>query len=111
MYRNFTGEAFTLLKENAYKDEEVKQLLSKCCIEYWEQHKAADPDNPIWQHKPQKDPEEKKNTAKDLTSAITFSRQSPPGILFIVHKKSSPAKDFTISATKYPQYSPVIPCY
>ncbi|NII29046.1 hypothetical protein HB364_28465 [Pseudoflavitalea sp. X16] len=54
MYRSFTGEAFTLLKENAYTDEEVKQLLWKCYVEYWEQQKAADPDNPIFQPKPQK---------------------------------------------------------
>jgi hypothetical protein len=32
MYRSFTGEAFTLLKENAYTDEEVKQLLWKYTI-------------------------------------------------------------------------------
>ncbi|NII24017.1 hypothetical protein HB364_02920 [Pseudoflavitalea sp. X16] len=54
MYRSFTGEAFTLLKENAYTDEEVKQLLWKCYVEYWEQIKAVDPNNPIWQPKPQK---------------------------------------------------------
>jgi hypothetical protein len=54
MYRSFTGEAFTLLKENAYTDEEVKQILWKCYVEYWELRKVADPDNPIWQPKPQK---------------------------------------------------------
>ncbi len=54
MYRSFTGEAFTLLKENPYTDEQVKQLLWKCYVEYWQQHKAANPDDPIWQPKPVK---------------------------------------------------------
>jgi len=51
MYRSFTGEAFTLLKENPYTDDQVKQLLWKCYGEYWEQQKLTDPDNPIWQPK------------------------------------------------------------
>jgi hypothetical protein len=54
MYRSFTGEAFTLLKEDLYNDAEVKHILWKCYIEYWEQRKVVDPDNPIWQPKPQK---------------------------------------------------------
>jgi hypothetical protein len=54
MYRSFTGEAFTLLKENPYTDEEVKQLLWKCYVEYWEQIKAVDPNNPTFQPKPKK---------------------------------------------------------
>ena len=54
MYRSFTGEALLLLKHNPYTDEQVKQLLWKTYVEYWEQHKTADPDNPIWQPKPQK---------------------------------------------------------
>ncbi|NII25240.1 hypothetical protein HB364_09120 [Pseudoflavitalea sp. X16] len=54
MYRSFTGEAFTLLKENPYTDEHVKQLLWKCYVEYWEQIKAVDPNNPIFQPKPKK---------------------------------------------------------
>jgi hypothetical protein len=51
MYRSFTGEAFTLLEKNAYNDEEVKQLLWTCYVEYWEQSKVVDPDNLIWQPK------------------------------------------------------------
>jgi|GEM_PF-412102 len=54
MYRSFTGEAFTLLKENPFSDEQVKQLLWKCYVEYWEQQKVADPGNPIWEAKPVK---------------------------------------------------------
>jgi hypothetical protein len=54
MYRSFTGEAFTLLKENPYSDEEVKQLLWKCYVEYWEQQKAINPNDPIWQPTPVK---------------------------------------------------------
>ena len=54
MYRSFTGEAFTLLKENDYTDKQVKQLLWNCYVDYWEQRKAIDPDNPIWQPKAQK---------------------------------------------------------
>jgi hypothetical protein len=46
MYRSFTGEAFILLNENPYTDEEVKQILWKCYVEYWEQIKAADPISP-----------------------------------------------------------------
>ncbi len=52
MYRSFTGEAFTILKENSYTDDQVKELLWKCYVEYWEQQKAADPADPIWQPKP-----------------------------------------------------------
>jgi hypothetical protein len=54
MYRSFTGEAFTLLKKNPYTDEQVKQILWKCYVAYWEQMKAVDPGNPIWQPKPGK---------------------------------------------------------
>lgn len=54
MYRSFTGEAFILLQDNPYDDEAVKQLLWKCYVEYWEQRKAVDPDNPIFQPKPKK---------------------------------------------------------
>jgi hypothetical protein len=54
MYRGFTGEAYTLLMENAYDDEEVKKFLWQCYVEYWEQRKVVDPDNPIWQPKPKK---------------------------------------------------------
>ena len=54
MYRSFTGEAFTLLDQNSYTDEQVKQLLWKCYVDYWEQRKAEEPDNPIFQPKPQK---------------------------------------------------------
>ncbi|NII28354.1 hypothetical protein HB364_24945 [Pseudoflavitalea sp. X16] len=54
MYRSFTGEAFTLLKKNPYTDEQVKQILWKCYVEYWEQIKAVDPNNPIFQPKPKK---------------------------------------------------------
>ena len=54
MYRSFTGEAFTLLDENSYTDEQVKHLLWKCYVEYWEQRKAEDPNNPIFQPKPKK---------------------------------------------------------
>jgi hypothetical protein len=54
MYRSFTGEAFTLLEENAYSDEEVKQLLWTCYVEYWEERKVVDPDNLIWQPRPKK---------------------------------------------------------
>lgn len=54
MYRGFTGEAFTLLMENSYSDDEVKALLWQCYVEYWEQRKVVDPDNPIWQPKPKK---------------------------------------------------------
>jgi hypothetical protein len=46
MYRSFTGEAFTLLKENPYTDEEVKQILWKTYVEYWEQWEAANATNP-----------------------------------------------------------------
>ena len=46
MYRSFTGEAFTLLKENPYTDEEVKQILWKTYVEYWEQWEAANTTNP-----------------------------------------------------------------
>jgi len=63
MYRSFTGEAFTLLKENPYTDDQVKQLLWKCYVEYWEQKKITNPISPsagggrgedIWQPKPTK---------------------------------------------------------
>jgi hypothetical protein len=54
MYRSFTGEAFTLLMENAYNDEEIKKFLWQCYVEYWEQRKVVDPDNSIWQPKPKK---------------------------------------------------------
>ncbi len=54
MFRSFTGEAFTLLKKNPYTDDQVMQLLWKCYVEYWEQQKAANPDDPIWQPKPVK---------------------------------------------------------
>ena len=46
MYRSFTGEAFTLLKDNPYTDEEVKQMLWKTYVEYWEQWEAANANNP-----------------------------------------------------------------
>jgi hypothetical protein len=46
MYRSFTGEAFSLLKHTAYTDEEVKMILWKCYVEYWEQWEAANADNP-----------------------------------------------------------------
>jgi hypothetical protein len=46
MYRSFTGEAFTLLKNNPYTDEEVKQILWKTYVEYWEQWEAANTGNP-----------------------------------------------------------------
>ena len=54
MYRAFTGEALKLLNKKRYTDQEVKQILWKCYVEYWEHIKAADPDNPIWQPKPGK---------------------------------------------------------
>jgi hypothetical protein len=54
MYRSFTGEAFIFLQDNPYDDEEVKQLLWKCYVEYWEQRRVIDPDNPIFQPKPKK---------------------------------------------------------
>lgn len=54
MYRSFTGEAFTLLKNNPYTDEEVKQILWKCYVAYWEQIKAVDPNNPIFLPNPKK---------------------------------------------------------
>jgi hypothetical protein len=54
MYRSFTGEAFILLQDNPYTDEEVKQLLWQCYVEYWEQRKLIDPDNLIFQPKPKK---------------------------------------------------------
>jgi hypothetical protein len=54
MYRSFTGEAFTLLQNNPYNDEAVKQLLWKCYVEPWEQRKIIDPDNSIFQPKPKK---------------------------------------------------------
>lgn len=66
MYRSFTGEAFTLLKENAYTAEEVKQLLWKCYVEYWEQIKAVDPDNPIFLPKPQKIRKRRKYSAESI---------------------------------------------
>ena len=46
MYRSFTGEAFTLLKEHKYTDEDVKQILWKTYVEYWEQWEAANTNNP-----------------------------------------------------------------
>jgi hypothetical protein len=45
MYRSFTGEAFTLLKENAYTDEDVKQILWKTYVAYWEKWEAANTNN------------------------------------------------------------------
>lgn len=54
MYRAFTGEAFTLLDKNPYTDQQVTQILWQCYVEYWEQIKATDSDNPIWQPKPAK---------------------------------------------------------
>jgi hypothetical protein len=54
MYRSFTGEALILLQDNSFSDEEVKALLQKCYVEYWEQRKAVDPDNPIFQPRPKK---------------------------------------------------------
>src|SRR5262245_55413716 len=41
MYRSFTGEALTLLKNNPYTDEEVKQILWETYVAYWEQWEAA----------------------------------------------------------------------
>jgi hypothetical protein len=46
MYRSFTGEAFTLLKDSCYTEEEVKQMLWKTYVEYWEQWEAANAGNP-----------------------------------------------------------------
>lgn len=66
MYRSFTGEAFTLLKENPYTDEQVTQLLSKCYVEYWEQLKVTDPANPIWQPKPTKIRKRRKYSIESL---------------------------------------------
>lgn len=54
MYRSFTGEALLLLKHNPYTDEQVKQILWKCYVEYWEERKTIDPNNPVWQPKPKK---------------------------------------------------------
>jgi hypothetical protein len=66
MYRSFTGEAFTLLKENPYSDEQVTQLLWKCYVEYWQQIKAADLGNPIWQAKPVKVRKRRKYSEESL---------------------------------------------
>jgi hypothetical protein len=66
MYRGFTGEAFTLLKKNPYTDEEVKDLLWKCYVEYWEQRKAIELDNPIWQPKPKKIRKRRKYSEESL---------------------------------------------
>jgi hypothetical protein len=49
MYRSFTGEAFTLLKENDYTDEQVKQILWKTYVEYWINWEAANAANPVLQ--------------------------------------------------------------
>lgn len=48
MYRDFTGEAFVLLKNTSYTESEITQILWKCYVDYWEQRKAAHPDESIW---------------------------------------------------------------
>jgi hypothetical protein len=46
MYRSFTGEAFTMMKEQHLSDEVIKQRLWKTYVEYWEQWEAVNADNP-----------------------------------------------------------------
>ena len=70
MYRSFTGEALLLLKHNPYTDKEVKQILWKCYVEYWEQRKAIDPDNPIFQPKPQKIRKRRKYSEESIQRLI-----------------------------------------
>lgn len=53
MYRAFTGEAFTLLKDGN-TPEAIIAALWQCYVAYWEERKAVDPDNPIFQAKPKK---------------------------------------------------------
>ena len=49
MYRSFTGEAYTILLHSSLTDEEVKQILWKTYVEYWEQWEAANTGNPALQ--------------------------------------------------------------
>jgi hypothetical protein len=46
MYRSFTGEAYTMLLHSSLTDEEVKQILWKTYVEYWEQWEAVNTNNP-----------------------------------------------------------------
>jgi hypothetical protein len=46
MYRSFTGEAFTMLKNYAITDEEVTRILWKTYVEYWERWEAANAGHP-----------------------------------------------------------------
>ena len=84
MYRSFTGEALLLLKYHRYTDQEAKQLLWKCYVENWEQQKAIDPDNPIFQ------PREKKIRKRRKYSEESIQR--------LLHRKDKYGR------YKYPEY-------
>jgi hypothetical protein len=87
MYRSFTGEAFTLLKQNPYTDEQVKQLLWQTYVQYWEQRKAQDPDNPIWQPKPLKTRKRRKYSLETI-----IRRKEQDGTSLWIHLEEAERK-------------------
>ena len=66
MYRSFTGEALLLLKYHRYTDQEATHILWKCYVEFWEQRKTADPENPIFQPKPKKTRKRRKYSEESI---------------------------------------------
>lgn len=78
MYRSFTGEALTLLKENPYTDEDVKAILWQRYVAYWEAHKAADPDNIIWQPVPTKIRKRRKYSEETIQRWIASGKLRDP---------------------------------
>ncbi|WP_276481736.1 hypothetical protein [Paraflavitalea pollutisoli] len=74
MYRSFTGEAFTLLKHTSLTEEAITAQLSVCYVAYWEQRRAADPDNIIWQPVPVRVRKRRQYSAETIQRRLKASR-------------------------------------